>query len=416
MAAVEQLLKASLCCCALSLQACGGSGGTGAAVPPEPTPPAPVCTSWAESDAAELLSVQGEIHHAEFTDQCSLLAVIEQSVAATGSQGARILGVTLDGHNRASLAHDFLWDTGANERITGFRIGERNLYVWGDTDGVVNDQSINAGRSDAFWGALDLPKGELTLRQWGTHCPEQMVNLSVSTERWFAWGNHQVCVRENYVERWENPFYLVGATDDGDLTLTSAITRDSAHPDIITAGTALTDGAYATAVLVSSGVYRGVHVLASDDHANPLWSIQLSPSPLDTVASLIFDGGKLFAVGTTFLSLGGANRGGGDAFVAEIDPGNGYVVELIQFGTEDNEWVTGVARVGDAWYLAADIEVDTSWRPALLTRRNESLSRAGTAQFTRGLSVNAHGIAVYGVTHYGGSQPRQAFVQFLDRT
>lgn len=135
-------------------------------------------------------------------------------------------------------------------------------------------------------------------------------------------------MRENYVERWENPFYLVGAADDCKLTLTSVVTRESAAPDSITIGTALTAGAYATAALVSAAVHKGVHAMASGDYANPLWSMQLAPSPLDTLASLVFDGGRLFAVGTTYLSLGGANPGGGDAFVAEIDPGNGYLVAL----------------------------------------------------------------------------------------
>jgi Beta-propeller repeat len=162
-------------------------------------------------------------------------------------------------------------------------------------------------------------------------------------------------------------------------------------------GTAVFDGALGVATDVAGNVYltgdthgslgganRGpsdAWVAKYDAAGNQLWVRQLGTASYDAASGVATDGdGNVYLTGRTYGSLGGANRGGSDAWVAKYDAA-GHQLWVRQLGTADYT----DDGIDDAFGVATDGEGNlylTGWTLGSLGGANRGGSDAWVAKYS----------------------------------
>jgi len=238
--------------------------------------------------------------------------------------------------------------------ISGDALG--NVFVGGHTSGSLGASSLGSG--DAFVSKYNADGNLLWIRQFGTSQWDEARGVSAD-----GLGNVYVT---GYTQGslagpnagWDDVFVAKYDTD-GDLLWSRQL------------GTSATDLALGVSADSSGNLYvvgctasslAGPHegrddafIVKYDGHGNLLWTRQFGTTQWDFARGVSSDGmGNVFVGGGMWESLGGANAGYSDAFVAQYDS-DGNLQWIRQLGTSENDSVGGVSTDGlGNVYVAGD--------------------------------------------------------------
>ncbi|MCH7791886.1 MAG: hypothetical protein IID31_06365 [Planctomycetes bacterium] len=293
------------------------------------------------------------------------------ALAPDGAGGVVVAGFTqanLGGPNagyedafmaRYDSADDFLWirqfgSSSADWAAALAPDGTGGVMVAGSTDGSLSGPS--AGMTDAFVARYDSAGNQLWIRQFGTSADDRAYALAPD-------GTGGVMVAGSTLGSLGGP-----SAGFGDAFL--ARYDETGHRLWIRQfGTSMGDGATSLAPDGAGGVIvvgvtggslggpnagRGDVFLARYNGAGErLWIRQFGTSEPDWAFALAPDGaGGVIVAGTTEGSLGGANAGYVDAFLARYD-GAGHRLWLRQFGTSMDDIARALAADGTGGVVVA---------------------------------------------------------------
>ncbi len=261
--------------------------------------------------------------------------------------GASASGSVLGGD--LSLGEDFVqfgrWDIdvpGRSDAIEGFAERDGDTYVLGRTTGALSGHS-SAGHFDIFVARLDESGALAKTVQLGSERPQHPRQLVAFGDDWLVGGFDDIDIDGNYVRNWTNPVHAIVAGDlsGGDLRVTDTLPDDMGGP--VAASADIAD-AYFVGTHGDVPPTRGVFVSRLNTAGQETWRVALTRFPLGNVAAIRVDSdGRLVVAGTTYETIGQAAFGGQDLYVAVLDPADGDVISMTQFGSPGDDWVTDMA-------------------------------------------------------------------------
>jgi len=177
-------------------------------------------------------------------------------------------------------------------------------------------------------------------------------------------GYDDIYVEGSAVLDWENAFvaYFHRSTDSF-IELTRWRSERSAYADISTSVVAEQNGSGDAFIArhASGGMSVGAWVERLTANGQVIWQQQISPLSLDYVWALVLSlDGRLYAAGTTLLSLAGPTFGNSDSFIFELDPSSGVPIWGSQFGSADAEWLSSLAIAPSGALVVAGTAYDAS--------------------------------------------------------
>lgn len=383
---------------AFVLSGCGGGSGDTA----PPAPPVTGCSAW-----SGLLQLDVDVSHSVINSVAAsgpcryLIAGYERSTHTGEPQGDSrgfIRHFQVDPSGAVQWEWEYLLDTAGADAVLGFEVVADEIRFWGTTDAAIDGQ-LNRGKKDLVLGVIGLDGQQVKLSQLGNEKPNVPVKLvTTGSGDQYLVGNDEVYVPTNYVETWEDPWLASVAEYPSFFVLDWIANRDTEttdfHTDAVPYGESIILASYA-----ASGADRGISLQRQLPSGEVSWSLQLSGSPYDIIGALDrdTDNDRLLVFGSTYLQLGSTTAGEADYFLASLDPEQGDVHWLRQFGTPALDWSkgliaipSGIATVGDR--MAADgtwaVDVRTlspagdllEGRTLLLGRSTNAVSAAYASQ------------------------------------
>lgn len=229
--------------------------------------------------------------------------------------------------------------------------GSGQALVLGRTLGTFAGQTAG-GQYDAFLATLTLGDGELRgLVQIGGRHPEHPRRLVRSGDRWAAVGYTDVYVPTNFVEDFEDPLVITGRWAAGALEDAEAARWPSVETDFAQAGQLLDDGSDDLVVAHHStaGPDRGAWLRRRRTDGTDAWATRLTTTGFDSAMVVLpaGDSESVWLFGSTFAALGDRAYGQLDAYAARERLSDGVVLEALQAGTSESDWVLGAARASD---------------------------------------------------------------------
>jgi hypothetical protein len=205
--------------------------------------------------------------------------------------------------------------------------GEGNVYITGWTDGSL--AGPYRGDFDTFVAKYSAGGALLWTSQFGTSSGDISLGIATDSE-----GNV-------YITGLSADAWLIKYSPTGALTWTRQLKR--AEPRGVA-----TDGA--GNVYISGGTNGGerdAFVIKYSPVGALLWTRQIGTSKSDYSYGVETDAaGNVYITGETLGSLGGANQGGGDAFLAKYSAA-GALRWRRQLGTPESDHPWGIATDGD---------------------------------------------------------------------
>lgn len=307
-------------------------------------------------------------------DSAEALVVSAGGTFVVGETDGTLLDQTSSGGKDAfvrkhSASGDAVWTrqfgTSSLDRAYGVAATGGDIYVVGDTDGTLPDQT-SAGGKDAFVRKYDAAGDLVWTRQFGTAGADQAYGVAATS----------------------GGIYVVGTTT-GTL------------PDQTSGGT--TDA----------------YVRKYDTAGNIVWTRQFGGSASDQAHAVAVTSGAVYVAGYTFGTLPGQSSSGGtDAFVRKYDTA-GDLAWTDQFGTSASDLALDVAATSGGIYVAGYTDgtlpeqSNLGGSDAFLRKYNASGDDLWTSQFGtsttdqgRGVAVGSGGIYVGGYTF--GTFPDQS--------
>lgn len=359
---------------AFLLSGCGGGSGDSA----PPVPPVTGCSAW-----SGLLQLDVEVSHSVINAVAEngpchyLIAGYERSTHTGEPQGDSrgfIRHFQVDPSGAVQWEWEYLLDTAGADAVLGFEVIAGEIRFWGTTDATIDGQ-VSRGKKDLVLGVIGLDGQRVKLSQLGNEKPNVPVKLvTTGAGDLYLVGNDEVYVPTNYVETWEDPWLASVIEYPTSFVLDWIANRDTEttdfHTDAVPYGESIILAGYA-----ASGADRGISLQRQLPSGEVIWSLRLSDSPYDTISALAWDSDhdRLLVFGSTYLQLGAAAAGDADCFLASLDPEDGDVHWLRQFGTPALDWSRGLVATPDGIATVGDrMAADGTW-----TVDVRSLSPAG---------------------------------------
>lgn len=351
-------------CAFIFLAGCGGGGDSvesptppPSQPPPESPPPERACADWSGS-----LNLSAETGHSQVgtvaaVDDCVfIVSGFERSSHAgepLGDTRGFIRSFRVDLQGSAVRQWEFLLDTPATDAIHGFEYTPEVIRFWGITTGALPG-ATNSGKKDVVLGSLSADGELMKISQVGNEKPNVPLSLLQTSEfDYVLVGNDEVYIPTNYVDTWEDPWFAYVEEYPDAFRLGQLTNRDTPGGDIYADALAVSDSVI-VALRAFQNPDQGISVKRIGGSGELVWSQQFSPSPVDSISSVILRESDLLVLGSSYLVLGVESMGGADHFLASTDFETGEVLWLRQFGTPATDWAkkllvspTGLTVLGE---------------------------------------------------------------------
>jgi len=385
---------------ALGIMGCGGGGGSS----PDP---GTSCGSWPALIVPTDLVGNSMIRSVATLDACNLLiSGYDRSNLASdvgGDTRGFIQQVSLDVNGNVGVGWRYWLDTSGSDQVRDAIIDDGKIRFLGETTGSIPG-SVNAGKADVLLGNLDMGGTLLSLAQMGTDRPNIPLSLLPQGNGGFLLvGYDDVFVPTNYVEALEDPWVAeLSETPDGYL-LNAWENANTAEGDFFTAAVSQGDAAI-LAKNSNGGVNSGISVTKRSSAGAGLWTLMLTSSPYDVVADLhLVNDEKLLVFGTTYTALGGTQLGGGDYFLAEVNPLQGELISVVQFGSSGTDWAKRLLVSGqDVYILGEQAQASGRWSAQVMKLSllggpmSSQLFEPGTDSFASDADLIGSGVMMTG--------------------
>ena len=235
--------------------------------------------------------------------------------------------------------------------------GSGNSYVTGYTTGTLPGE-IASGMDDAFLAKYDSSGNQVWLRQFGTPAQDDGTAVAVDASGNIYATGYTTGVLAGSANAGGDDAYLVkydssgnvlwarqfGSSGDDDAM---GLAVDASGNALVTGGTSGDLGGTGNA-----GAFD-VFLAKYDSSGAQTWLTQFGTAKDEEANAVAVDAaGNSFVTGYAVGNLSGANAGGMDAFVSEIDPA-GKRVWVSQFGTSSDDGGKGVTVDGNGNALVA---------------------------------------------------------------
>jgi hypothetical protein len=225
--------------------------------------------------------------------------------------------------------------------------GKENTFIAGYTFGGL--QGTNAGDYDAFVAKYDPNGNRLWIRQIGTAVGDQAGsvgidnrgNVYIAGDTFGSLDGANAGAANAYLAKFDPDGHRLWTRQVGSAAgdVATGISTDH-NGNVYIAGQ--TDGSLDGANAGQSDAF----LAKFDPSGTHLWTRQMGSASLDYANGISVDGnGNVFVTGITDGSLGGANAGGDDAFVARYDP-DGNRVWVRQLGSSADDSANDISADG----------------------------------------------------------------------
>ncbi len=300
------------------------------------------------------------------------------SSIADGPADGFVLRLTLNAAGEPEERWRYVLGTGGTDAVTALEAlppPATGLRFLGHTTGVVDGASA-LGKSDVVIGQLDDDGKLLQITQLGDERPNRPLRMfELANAGYLLVGNDDVYVPTNYVAAWEDP-WIASVSVVGNAYQLDWLLRANSEPGdrYDAAWVPAERNAVLLARSTQSGGQSGLAVERRNPAGGLIWSTRISQSPIDGAVALApVTSGPLQLFGSSYQGFGGP--GGGDLFVADLDPVDGTLGTIRAFGTARDDWARAMVADGGLRYVLSEVLPDTpdTWQIRLTT-----LNTAGT--------------------------------------
>lgn len=316
---------------------------------PEPTDP--VCE---DSDAPLVMQLGGALD-----DEVVALTGTAKRLWIGGYENGRVGIENIDPVGRAygfvrtldaagAVKGEWKIDSGSTDSVEALTledgVSDATVLVLGRTTGALVGTSHGAW--DGYVARIDRASGLEPLLQFGSERPQHPRTLTRRHAGWLIGGYDDTYVPSNYVEAWGNPMYAL--VDDA-LDEVTLRTWDTPSDDV-SPGAASSDdlpGASFVGWQRGANPAGGPHVSRLDDAGVTVWDNHLAAVAVDGIGGVQVVDGEVVAAGSSFMTLGDKAFGQQDAFVVWLDPDDGAVLDAVQIGSSESDWVSAMIATAD---------------------------------------------------------------------